>query len=416
MGLQKHIWIVNYYTSPPEFEFNERHLKFAHYLQESGYKVTIFSSGYLRVNDIDLVDNGRSYKRVTYGEYNFVHIKVRHYQGNGIDRMLSIVEFAWKILRHRNEFERPDVILQNMHAPFDYWISTCARKLKVRYIAEAWDLWPEAFVIFNLVSVRNPMLKWAYANERKMYERGSDIIFSFAGGIDYLKRKHWTKSSGGKIDESRVHYINNGMSIDDFDRNKVAYSLNDEDIENEYLFKIVYLGSIRLVNDVQQIIDALSLLSDYKDICLFIYGNGDQRKRLVKYCEDREISNVVFKQECIPLSHVPYVMSHSNLNILNYQKGFGDYGISSGKLFQSLAAGKPIVCNVNIAYDDIITDNQLGIAGGLNTPRKYADAILKIYHLDKENYDRMCGRVREVAKRFDFEVLSKQLKKVLEQE
>ena len=71
MGLQKHIWIVNYYTSPPEFEFNERHLKFAHYLQESGYKVTIFSSGYLRVNDIDLVDNGRSYKRVTYGEYNF---------------------------------------------------------------------------------------------------------------------------------------------------------------------------------------------------------------------------------------------------------------------------------------------------------------------------------------------------------
>ena len=78
--------------------------------------------------------------------------------------------------------------------------------------------------------------------------------------------------------------------------------------------------------------------------------------------------------------------------------------------------GKPIVCNVNIAYDDIITDNQLGIAGGLNTPRKYADAILKIYHLDKENYDRMCGRVREVAKRFDFEVLSKQLKKVLEQE
>lgn len=84
--------------------------------------------------------------------------------------------------------------------------------------------------------------------------------------------------------------------------------------------KLYIWDSIRLVNDVQQIIDALSLLSDYKDICLFIYGNGDQRKRLVKYCEDREISNVVFKQECIPLSHVPYVMSHSNLNILNYRK------------------------------------------------------------------------------------------------
>lgn len=416
MEKQKHIWIVNYYTSPPDFVSNERHLKFAHYLQEAGYKVTIFSSGYLRGNDIDLVDNGKPYKKVRYGEYNFVHIKVRHYQGNGIDRMWSIGEFAWKILRHRNEFERPDVILQNMHAPFDYWVSTCARKLKVRYIAEAWDLWPEGFVIFGLISARNPILKWAYAKERKMYERGSDIVFSFAGGIEYLRKKHWTNSTGGQIDESRIHYINNGMSIKDFDRNKVACSLHDNDIENENIFKIVYLGSIRLVNDVRQIIDALALLQDYKDIRLFIYGNGDQRKTLMKYCEDKRISNVIFKQEWIPLTHVPYVMSSSNLNILNYQKGFGCYGISSGKLFQSLAAGKPIVCNVDIAYDDVITDNCLGIAGGLNTPQKYADAILKIYHLDKESYEAMCDRVRETAKRFDFKVLSRQLINVLENE
>lgn len=413
MEKQKHIWIVNYYTTPPEFVSNERHLKFAHYLQEAGYKVTIFSSGYIPVNDIDLVDNDLSYKRVTYGEYNFVHIKVRHYRGNGINRMLSIFEFAWKILRHRNKFERPDVILQNMHAPFDYWVSTCARKLKVRYIAEAWDLWPEGFVTFGLVSAYNPILKWAYAKERKMYERGSDIIFSFAGGIEYLKKKHWTNSTGGKIDESKVYYINNGISINDFDKNKVAYSLNDKDIENEKIFKIIYLGSIRLVNDVQQVIDALFLLKDYKDICLFIYGNGEQRDRLMQYCKDKGISNVVFKQEWIPLTYVPYVMSHSNLNILNYQTGFGDYGISSGKLFQSLAAGKPVVCNVNIMYDNVITDNHLGIAENLDTPQKYADAILKMYNLDKDSYNAICDRVRETAKRFDFKMLSNQLIEVL---
>jgi hypothetical protein len=52
---QKHIWIVNYYCNPPDYVTNERHLQFAHYLQKSGYKVTIFSAGYLHYRDIDLV-------------------------------------------------------------------------------------------------------------------------------------------------------------------------------------------------------------------------------------------------------------------------------------------------------------------------------------------------------------------------
>ena len=99
---------------------------------------------------------------------------------------------------------------------------------------------------------------------------------------------------------------------------------------------------------------------------------------------------------------------------MNYQKGFGDHGVSSGKLFQSLAAGKPIVCNIPIAYDDVITDNNLGVAGNLDTPQKYADAILSIYNLDKEKYDAMCDRVLKVAERFDYKVLSDQLIKIIE--
>ena len=108
------------------------------------------------------------------------------------------------------------------------------------------------------------------------------------------------------------------------------------------------------------------------------------------------------------------MLSHSDLNILNYQKGFGDYGISSGKLFQSLAAGKPLVCNIPIVYDDVITDNQLGVAENLDTPRKYADAILKVYNLDSGEYELMCQRVKEAAKRFDYEVLSNNLIDIIE--
>ena len=99
---------------------------------------------------------------------------------------------------------------------------------------------------------------------------------------------------------------------------------------------------------------------------------------------------------------MPYVLSHSNINILNYQKGFGKYGISAGKLFQSLASGKPIICNVPIAYDDVITNNNLGLADNLDNPEKYAKAILKIYNMNDEDYESMCERVQDTAKHFDF--------------
>lgn len=414
MDRQKHIWIVNYYSTPPAYVSNERHLKFAYYLQQAGYRVTIFSAGFMRKGPA-LVDEGQQFKQTTYDNtYRFVHVKVRPYVGNGLARMFSIFQFAWKVLRHRKQFERPDIILHNMHAPFDYPISTCAKRLGAKYVAEEWDLWPEYFVTFGLISAKNPLMRWAYGKERRMFQRADAIVFSFAGGLSYLQSKGWTKSTGGRIDEAKVHYINNGVALDEYQVNKDTCVVDDPDLVNPDLFKVVYLGSIRLVNDVKQVIDAMAQLRDYPNIKLLIYGNGDQREALMQYVADHHITNVEFKAERIPLSHCAYVLSHSNLNILNYEKGFGDHGISAGKQMQSLGAGKPMVCNIPVLFDDIINDHNLGVCDMLDTPQKYADAILKIYHLPQAEYDAMCERVKEVAQRFDYKALSQHLIEVMD--
>ena len=98
---------------------------------------------------------------------------------------------------------------------------------------------------------------------------------------------------------------------------------------------------------------------------------------------------------------------------MNYQKGFGDYGVSSGKMFQYFAAGKPIVCNIKLNYSDIERYN-LGIDADLDTPEKYAEAIRSIANLPKEEYEAMCVRVKETARKFDYDVLAKKLIEVIE--
>ena len=99
---------------------------------------------------------------------------------------------------------------------------------------------------------------------------------------------------------------------------------------------------------------------------------------------------------------------------MNYEKDFGWVGLSSGKMFQYLAAGKPIVCNINIAYDDVITNNNLGVARDLQTPEEFAAEIQRIAELPKEEYKAMCQRVRKVGEQFDYKVLASKEIKLLE--
>ncbi len=406
------VWIVNYYTSPncP----NPRYIQFAHYFQQKGWEVSTFNASF-QDDELDkefLPD--QLFLRKQYGELDFVHVKSPHYVGNGLKRMFSIWAFAWRLYRHCEEFEQPDVVLHNIHTPFDYPIVWVAKKIKAKYVAEAWDLWPDDFVNFGLVSRKNPALHFFYWIEKKLYYHADQLIFTFLGAFDYLKQKGWTKETGGKIDMSRVHYINNGVDLEAFDKEREAWPRKDEDLNDSDTLKIVYLGSINRANHVHTLIEAAKLLQDKDYYRFFIYGAGADREELEKKVKDEGIANVVFKEKRIPLCEVAWVVSQATVNVMNYEKGFGRFGVSSGKMFQYLAAGKPIVCNVNIAYDDVISDNNLGIARDIETPEAFAQAIRDVAEQPHASYDAMCERVRETARRFDYKVLAAEEIKVIE--
>lgn len=412
--MEKRIWIVNYHTSSPELASNPRYLQFAHHFQKAGYEVITFNASVKHGTDIDLIPDGSSFFEKDYGEYKFVHVKSPHYTGNGIKRMLSLFVFAMRLYFGRKKFPKPDIVLHNIHTPFDYPIVWIAKSLNAKYVAEAWDLWPEDFVTFGLVSRNNPILKLFYWLEKQLYYHADEMIFTFEGIYDYLDKKKWTKERGGKIDLKRVHYINNGIDLEEFDRNKITYPRTDEDMNDAHTKKIIYLGSIRLANHVKTLIDAASLLRDKKDYKFFIYGDGIERESLEKYVKDNDIFNVVFKEKRIDYAECAWVVSQATVNVMNYEKGFGHLGVSSGKMWQYLAAGKPIVCNIDIAYDDVITENNLGVARDIHTAEDFAREIVRIADLPKEEYDAMCERVRAVARDFDYKVLAQREISVLE--
>lgn len=406
----KTIWIVNYYTSPSANASNPRYVELAKHFRKVGYRVITFNALY---DASQMPDEKGTFIEKHYGDEHFVHVCSPYYVGNGSRRIYSILMFAWKIYRNAKRFPKPDLVLHNVHTPFDYPVLWAARRVGAKYIAEGWDMWPEDFETFGLIKKGSLPMKVAYWIEKHLYEKADQVVFTCEGIHDYLREKGWLTEVGGRIPAEKVHYINNGINLQEFDENVEKHPRSDKDLNDDSIYKIIYLGSIRLVNNVKQLIDAARLLKDNPKYRILIYGDGNDRPMLEQYVKDNGIDNVVFKERRIPLCEVAYVVSCATVNIMNYQKNFGLHGVSSGKMFQYMAAGKPICCNIKLNYSEI-SRNHLGIDEELDTPEQYAAAIRKLAEQPQAEYDAMCKRVRKCAEKFDYNVLAARELEVIE--
>lgn len=398
---------------PPKYEMRIQTLKRAQYLVQSGHKVTIIGGSFLHNTDINLINDKRKYIETTYDGINFIHIKTNNYKKNGIKRIYNLLAFHIRLTLLAKKFAKPDVIAQVATVPFGNIIYFLAKRLKAKYIVDVVDLWPESMVALGLVSKFNPLVKLSYLAEKWLYIRADEIVFSMEGGRQYIIDKGWDKASGGKIDPNKVHYINNGVDIADFDKNKALYKLTDEDLENTNSFKVIYIGSIRLANNLRQLVDAAEILKDNDQIQFLIYGDGDDRAFLENHCNELGLKNVKFKQKWVELKYIPYILSRSSLNILNYMKSpIARYGGSQSKSFQYMASGKPICANLNMAFCPI-TKYKLGISSEFETAQEYASAILSFYKMNPSEYNVLCKNARNAAFNYDYRKLTSEFEELL---
>ena len=408
VGAGKTIWLINHAAMPPQYEVRIQTLKRAQYLREYGFKVLIISGSYLHNTNINLIKDQSPYEFVDYdGGHSFIHIRTNNYKGNGVQRIFNLILFYFRLYWHAFKFERPDFISHIAAVPFSNITYFIAKKFNAKFIVDVVDLWPESFLAYGLVFKKSVFLKLAYKAEYWLYKKADVLIFSMEGGKDYITEKGWSLEQGAKIDMKKVAYINNGVDLADFDYNRQHFTLADEDLENEQLFRVVYVGSIRLANNLKQLIDAAALLQDISNMRFLIYGDGEDRTYLEQFCEKNNLENVVFKQRWLELKYIPYILSKSSLNILNYKNSeILRFGGSQSKSFQYMASGKPICANVKMSYCPI-SKFHLGIAQEFASPAAYAEAIRSIHALDNEHYVHMCNAARETAKLYDYKLLTK---------
>ena len=404
----KKIWIVNHYGEPPTVGKYTRHYKFALKLIARGYDVKIFAASAIHRTNTNYTCNERDFLEKEINGVPFVFVKTCNYMGNGQKRIKNMIQYATRILRVAKNFEEPNVIYSSSPHPLT-WLSgyILSKRYNAKFIAETRDLWPETLVAMGRIKRNSIPAKILYSLEKFIYKRADKLIFTFPGGKDYVRSRG--------LDVSKVRYINNGVDIDEFNDNKLNCIFEDEDLNDNNTFKILFTGAIGKANAIYRIVDIAKIFIDkgIKNIRFYIFGDGPERQYLENYIIENKITNVVFKGK-VDKKYIPNILSKSNLNIfcLEYLPNLFKYGLSPNKMFEYFASGKPIISNVECGYD-MLKKYNCGITVNGGSAEALAEGILKFYNMPKEEYDTYCANALKAAKDFDYKILTDKLEKVI---
>ena len=291
----KNVWLVNKYAMPPKYESRLRTIKFAHYLQQMGYNVTVFGCSIMHNMNIDLINDGALYIERRYDDLRFVHVRSLSYQETaGVKRIFSEIQFHYNLVKVMKKMPKADLIVATTDALISNPILNFAHKNGIKYVKEVLDMWPDIFVDMGLISAKSAVMKYLWHRAKKNYAESDASVFSLTGCFDYIRAKSWDKEHGGPVDMRRIYYINNGVDLKDFEKWKTENTIDDEDLKSDKK-KVIYLGSIRLVNNVAQLVRAAEKMKDLEDTIFLIYGDGDDRESLIQYCKEHNLWNVKFK-------------------------------------------------------------------------------------------------------------------------
>ena len=399
------IWIFNHYAITPDLPGGTRHFDFSKELTERGYNVTIFASSFHYSLLRETKDYGKSsYIIEDYDGVKFVWIKTFPYSKNDWRRVLNMLSYSVRAynVAKKIDMEKPDVIIgSSVHLFAVYTAYLLSKYYKVPFIMEVRDLWPQTLIDMG-VSRWNPFVILLGILEKFLYKRAQKIISVLPKAYEYI-------TSLG-IPLEKIEWIPNGVDL-----KRVEHIENN--FEKKTRFKVLYTGVHGITDGLDILLDSAKILKErgYSDIVIELVGDGYEKKRLMKRALEEGLDNVFFKDP-VKKDKVPEILSKADVLFFNLlAKDTFKYGISSNKLFDYLASGRPIIFASN-ASNNPVEEVKAGITVPPEDPEAVAEAIINLYKMSEEERLKMGENGRKYVKEYhDIPVLVDKLEKVIQE-
>jgi glycosyltransferase involved in cell wall biosynthesis len=303
------------------------------------------------------------------------------------DRMLAFGRFAAGASAAAVRGPRPDVIYATS-PPLTIAIPALAAAARWRapLVFEVRDLWPEAPI--QMGALTNPRVqRQARALEREAYRRARRVIALSPGIRDGIV--------GTGVPAGKVVLIPNASDLDLF---------QPSDPPEQFL--VSYFGTMGEANDLSLAIEAAKRLPDMPFVLM---GDGKRRAELARAAPP----NVSFPGPAAGKEQVAELAARSGA-CLTFFKDVPVLATNSpNKLFDTFAAGRPAIVNMDGWMRQLVEDNDAGLY-----VRDAGDLVQKLAWLraHPEEVERMGRNGRALAEReFDRDLLAGRVLDVLEE-
>ena len=293
-------------------------------------------------------------------------------------RMLAFAHFALAATLAALRGPRPDVVYATS-PPLTMALPALAAAARWRapLVFEVRDLWPEAPI--QMGALRSPLAqRLARALERFVYRRSSRVIALSPGIRDGVL-------AAGTASE-RVALVPNASDLDLFDPACVA-----ADPALDGRFVVSYFGTMGEANDLGAVLEAARLAPE---ITFVLMGDGKHRAAL----ERAAPANVIFRGTAAAKEEVA-ALAASSAACLTLFKDVPVLATNSpNKLFDTFAAGRPAIVNMDGWMRELVERNDAGLYVRAGDARELAEK-LRWLRDNPEAAERMGGNARALAER-----------------
>jgi glycosyltransferase involved in cell wall biosynthesis len=332
--MNRTIWIVNHYAVPPGNAGGTRHYTLAKYLQPLGWQATIIAGSVEHNSTVQRLNKGEYMRAETLENVPFLWLRVPVRQGNGLGRLCNMLLFAYRFLRyaHQPHLPKPDVVIGSSPQPFAAFAAyVLARRYRAAFYYEVRDLWPAGLVNLGHIPAYHPLMLLFGWVERFLAHRADGIIALLPDVKDYFGQLG--------VPATRVHWIPNGIDAELFAHVPQATVREP--------FTLMYFGAFGTANGLDNLLHAMKQIEQESPdlpVQLRLIGAGPAKAGLVKMAEALNLKTVHF-ENTVSKQHIPTLAAQADGFIFNLTDAsvFIKYGISSNKLFDFMAAARPVI-------------------------------------------------------------------------
>jgi glycosyltransferase involved in cell wall biosynthesis len=228
-----------------------------------------------------------------------------------------------------------------------------ARLRGIPWVFELRDLWPESIAALGVMDRRSAPMRWLERLELKLYRD--------AAAVACLTRSFIKNLESRGIDGAKLHYMPNGIipefwASGDRDRTRHELGVSRDDV------LVSYVGTTGMAHDLRTVLDAAAdLHSRMPQVRLLIVGDGAELEALRAAAASRHLSNVRF-MGLIPRSRVPSLLAASDVMLVTLRPSGVFKTVLPSKMFEAMAASRPIVLSVEGEARETLLQANAGIA------------------------------------------------------